>query len=393
MRKISLDSVQPGMILGRSIFSDANQLVLSTGQELDEHYIQRFRELGYESIFIEEEGFEQVNPMEAISEKTRLITERAVLDSMEKMVHAFKMKTDADEITREMLLQEAKVFAVPNLPDLSRAVATIVRDVIESNVTLVDVFAELTKSTYLYRHAVNVSVLSVLVGRKFGFTSKQLRELSLASLLHDFGKVCLPKLLGKPKRELNGDDVERFKEHPVLGALLVKNTNPSLFTEYYTILHHHEWQNGEGYPQGLKGDNQPPTRTGQRPTDKIFRYAEILTVAECYDNLVHGYGELPRPLTPADALGTIISLSHKRFNQNVCHAFTQIVCLYPTGSLVQILDTEQVSFIGYFAVVKEQNLDATQPMIILYADPDGNRVKPITLDFFNDKRVKLRLMG
>jgi HD-GYP domain-containing protein (c-di-GMP phosphodiesterase class II) len=393
VRRISIDELKPGMILGRSIFSEANNLVLAAGKTLDEKYIKRFRDLGYGSVFIEEKGFESVNPMEAVSVTTRTVAERAVLDGIEKMSNAIRMKTETENISRELLQEQQKVFSLPNANELSLAVAHIVRDVIESNVTLVDVFAELTHDTYIYRHSVNVAVLSVLLGRKFGFTSKQLRELSLGALLHDVGKVCMQTILGRPKRDLEEDEIEEFKEHPVFGALIVKNTNPSLFTEYFTVLHHHEWQNGNGYPQGLTGDNQPPTRSGQRPSEKIFRFAEIVSVTEAFDNLVNGYGELPRALTPADALGTIISLSHKRFNQNVCHAFSQIVCLYPTGSLVQILDCSQPKYNGYFAVVKEQNFDSTRPVVILYADTEGTRVKPITLDFMDDPRLRLRLMG
>jgi HD-GYP domain-containing protein (c-di-GMP phosphodiesterase class II) len=380
------------MVLGRSLFSDANTLALAAGQKLDNRYIQLIHEHGYHYTFIQDEGFEDVTAQDALTETTRMLAESAMSQGVEKLTAAVKMKEESGPITRELLEEEPDLFNVPNVDAISRAVSSIVKDIIDRNVTLVDVFAQVARSTYIYRHAVNVAALSVLIGRQFGYTSRQLRELALGALLHDFGKVCLGDKMAVPKSELEGDDLERFKEHPTFGSILVQNTNPTLQAEKLAILNHHEWQNGNGYPQGIRGDNQPPTRGGDRAPGTIHRYAEIIAVAESFDNLVNGNGEVPRPLNPADALGMILSFSHKRFNQAVCHAFSQIVSLYPTGSMVQIRQSSAFGLEGYYAVVKEQGTDASHPILILYADPDGNRVKPKTLDFGQDRELSLKLM-
>lgn len=392
MRRIAITDLKPGMILGRSLFSDANTLALAAGQKLDNRYVQLIQEHGYTYTLIEEEGFEEVTAQDALSETTRMLAESAMSQGVEKLSAAIKMREESSPITRELLEEYPDIFNVPNVDAMSRAVSSIVKDIIDRNVVLVDVFAQVARSTYIYRHAVNVAALSVLVGRQFGYTSRQLRELALGALLHDFGKVCLNEKMATPKHELSGDPLERFKEHPTFGAVLVQNTNPALQAERLTILNHHEWQNGSGYPQGIRGDNQPPTRGGERTPGNIHRYAEIVSVVEAYDNLVNGNGELPSPLTPANALGMILSFSHKRFNQAVCHAFSQIVSLFPTGSMVQIRQSSAFGLEGYYAVVKEQGPDPVHPILILYADPDGNRVKPKTLDFSQDRDLSLKLM-
>jgi len=392
LRRIAIDDLKEGMILGRSLFSDANTLALAAGQVLDQRYINLIYEHGYNYTLIEDEGFEDVTASDALTETTRMLAESAMSQGVTKLSAALKMKAEAGPITRELLEANPDIFRIPNVEAMTRAVSSIVRDIIDRNVGLVDVFAQVARATYVYRHAVNVAALSVLIGRQFGYTSRQLRELGLGSLLHDFGKVCLGEKMGVPKGKLEGDDLERFKEHPTFGSILVHNTDPTLQSERLTILHHHEWQNGQGYPQGLKGDNQPPTRSGERRETMVHRYAEIVAVAEAYDNLVNGNGEVPRPLSPADALGMILSFSHKRFNQAVCHAFSQIVSLYPTGSMVQIRKSSAFGLEGYYAVVKEQGQDPAHPILILYADPDGNRVKPKTFDFSQDRDLSLKLM-
>ena len=380
------------MILGRSLFSDANTLALAAGQVLDQRYINLIVEHGYNYTLIEDEGFEEITASDALTETTRMLAESAMNQGVAKLTAAIKLKSDAGPITMELLEANPDVFNIPNVEAMSRAVSSIVRDIIDRNVGLVDVFAQVAKATYIYRHAVNVAALSVLIGRQFGYTSRQLRELGLGALLHDFGKVCLGTNMGIPKNKIKGEDLERFKEHPTFGAILVQNTDPTLQAERLAILHHHEWQNGQGYPQNLKGDNQPPTRAGERSNSMIHRYAEIISVAEAYDNLVNGNGEVPRPLNPADALGMILSFSHKRFNQAVCHAFSQIVSLYPTGSMVQVRKSSAFGLEGYYAVIKEQGPDPAHPILILYADPDGNRVKPKTFDFSQDRELSLKLM-
>lgn len=393
MRKIAVDKLKPGMVLGKSLFSDTNTLALAAGQKLDVRYIGMLAEYGYKWAFVEDEGFDAITPQDVLSDTTRRLAENALNTGVEKLKHAVRMKADSGQITSDLLLSEPDLFNVPNVEDMSRAVSSVVRDIIDRHVGLIDVFAEVAQSTYLYRHAVNVAALSVLIARQFGFTSRQLRELGLAALLHDFGKVCLgDDLMTRPKHELDDAEMERFQEHPTFGSILIHNTDPALKNERLAVLHHHEWQNGDGYPQGIKGDNQPPSKGVAQDEKLIHRYAEIIAVTEAYDNLVNGNGEVPRPLPPADALGMIMSFSGKRFNQAVCHAFSQVVCLYPTGSMIQIQSSSAFGLEGYYAVVKEQGEDSTHPWLILYADPDGNRVRPKTLDFSRDRQLKLKLM-
>ncbi len=392
LRKLQMEKLKPGMVLGRSIFSDANTLLLAASQELDEHYLKRIVNLGYTYVWIEEEGFEDIVPIEAISEATRRHAETGVEKGFEFLSNALRMKSDSSIITRDLLESDPAAFRIPNVGDMTIAVAGIVRDIIDRSIALVDVFAEVIRQTYVYRHAVNVTVLSLLIGRQFGYTSRQLRELGLSAMLHDVGKACFPKILGSPKHDLDLRELDLYCEHPALGSVIVENTDRTMAAERLSILHHHEWQNGNGFPQGLIGDNTPPTRAGELEQAKIFRYAEIIAVAETYDNLVNGNDELPRRLDPADALGTLISYGGNRFNQVVCYTFSKIVALYPTGSMVQIVESDAFGLVGYYAVVKEQGQNPSRPQVILFADPEGSRVKPKSIDFIRDMKLRLKLM-
>ena len=60
--------------------------------------------------------------------------------------------------------------------------------------------------------------------------------------------------------------------------------------------------------------------------------------------------------------------------------------------MVQIRKSSAFGLEGYYAVIKEQGPDPAHPILILYADPDGNRVKPKTFDFGQDRELALKLM-
>jgi HD-GYP domain-containing protein (c-di-GMP phosphodiesterase class II) len=392
MRRISVEKLKAGMTLGRSLYAGPNQLALAAGSTLDPQYINLMSDHGYLYAHIEDEGFSDIKPQDILSDTARRLAESAMEAGAKALKHAVQLKSETTEITEELLKSEPDLFNVSNVDDMTRAVSSIVKDIIDKNIHLVDIFAQVARTTYVYRHGVNVTALAVMIGRKFGFTSRQLRELALAALLHDFGKICLGKMMDTPKHALEGEDLNRFEEHPTYGAILIQNTDPTMVNEQLGIWHHHEWQNGEGYPQTLAGSNISPTRDYDPESGEIHPYAEIIAVVEAYDNLVNGNGELPRPLDPADALGMLMSFSGKRFNTGVYNAFSQIVALYPTGSMVQIEKSTSFGLEGYYAVVKEQGETPNAPVLILYANPDGKRVKPKTMNFTKDSELRLKLM-
>ncbi len=393
MRRISLDELKPGMVLGRSIYSGLNAILLAAGQTLDDRYITLLHKHGFGYIYVEENGFEDVNPQDVLSDVSRRIAEATVRDSFDQLRDVVRLESEAGKITREFLEEHADILNVPQIDEMSMAVSTIIRDIVNRSVGLVDVFAQVTGGTYMYRHAVNVVSLSVLLARQFGYTNRQLRELGMAALLHEVGKITLGDDYLIPEHMIPDDEADFYREYPTYGFILMHNTNPALKAERLAILHHREWQDGGGWPQGLHGDNQPPTRIDSHEQGLIHRYAEIIAVASAYDNLVNGTGELPQRLQPADALALIMALSRKCFNQAVCQVFSRIVCLYPTGAMVQIQESSSFGFEGYYGVVKDQSHDPARPVLILYADPRGRRVRPKTLDFSHDPDLRLRIMS
>ncbi|MEW6569678.1 MAG: HD domain-containing phosphohydrolase [Nitrospirota bacterium] len=105
-------------------------------------------------------------------------------------------------------------------------------------------------------HSERVAQYSEKIARELGIDEDGIKKLRLAALLHDIGKIKSPDYpFDKPSR-LTEKEYEIIKIHPVYGAEIVKKVD-RLNELIPSIRHHHEWMNGRGYPDGLKGDQIP----------------------------------------------------------------------------------------------------------------------------------------
>jgi putative nucleotidyltransferase with HDIG domain len=125
------------------------------------------------------------------------------------------------------------------------------------------------RDPYTAGHSERVSVLSVAIGRALRLERAELEVLRLGALLHDIGKIGVPDdVLRKPSK-LTDAEYMAIKEHPVLGARILRLV-PFLAPHVPIVELHHERPDGRGYPHGLGGDDIPLA-------------ARIVHVADAYD--------------------------------------------------------------------------------------------------------------
>lgn len=208
-------------------------------------------------------------------------------------------------------------------------------------------FKEHDYSTYV--HAVNVAILSTLTARKLGYKGRRLRYLTMGGILHDIGKIKVPReILNKPgplsKREAN-----IIKQHPLEGEAILRDADviPSILS---TVRQHHERWDGNGYPDGLSGCN-------------IHLDAQIIAVADVYDALT---ADRPyrKAIPPYHALEMILTTG-KDFNPKVVDAFRKSLNLYPEDTIVT-LNTGEVGL-----VVAVPTSFPTRPLVQLIYDRNG----------------------
>ena len=105
-------------------------------------------------------------------------------------------------------------------------------------------------------HSLNVTRYSMLLGQHLGLDEEQLRTLGQGAMLHDLGKIGIPDDILKKPGNLDDVELERIKEHPKLTSEILAPLEKSNHFSDIARSHHERWD-GNGYPDGLNGENIP----------------------------------------------------------------------------------------------------------------------------------------
>jgi diguanylate cyclase (GGDEF)-like protein/putative nucleotidyltransferase with HDIG domain len=163
-------------------------------------------------------------------------------------------------------------------------------DVLQGLVIAVD-----TKDRYTKRHSEDVARYAVFLAKRLGFDDEMLRTIQLAGLLHDIGKIGIPDVVLRKPSKLTDDEYRMFQQHVALGDAIVRDV-PNVDIVRAGIRHHHERWDGDGYLEGLEGEEIPiigrilavadafSAMTTTRP------YRKALSVTEALKRLGEGAG-------------------------------------------------------------------------------------------------------
>lgn len=125
------------------------------------------------------------------------------------------------------------------------------------------------KDKYIKGHSERVADISVKVGIELGLNEEDLESLKRIATLHDIGKIGIPKRVLVKPAELNDTEYEMIKNHPKIGAQILKNVE-FLQELISAVYYHHERVDGTGYTSGLSGEQIP-------------LFARIIAIADSYD--------------------------------------------------------------------------------------------------------------
>ncbi len=172
-------------------------------------------------------------------------------------------------------------------------------------------------------HAVNVTLISLLLGRATGLTEDELVDLGTGALLHDIGKLDLPAGLRHHDERLGAAEAAVWQQHVAHG---VERARRMELTERAALVveQHHEHDDGSGFPSGRAGD-------------RIAVGARIVGLVDRYDRLCNP----PVPtagMTPHEALSLLFTQGRNRFDGMLLGGLVKLLGVYPPGSTVQLTD-------------------------------------------------------
>lgn len=162
---------------------------------------------------------------------------------------------------------------------------------------------------YTYTHCINVSVYSLGIGQMLGLPPEELRQLGEAAILHDLGKAHIDSSIINKQGPLTDDEFEIIKQHPVLGDEILRNSGETESKILEAIRHHHEKQNGSGYPDGLLAED-------------LSFYGQIITIADVFDALTTRRSYKPA-LKSFQALKMMKHQMPGSFNDQILDSFIQ----------------------------------------------------------------------
>jgi HD-GYP domain-containing protein (c-di-GMP phosphodiesterase class II) len=172
-------------------------------------------------------------------------------------------------------------------------------------------------------HPVNVTVISLLLGRAMGMQGPALEDLGLAAFLHDIGKMELPERVRRFDENFSSADLKAYQDHVAQSVRLAKQMHLSAGA-VQAIAQHHELADGSGFPLHLKAD-------------AIGAGARILALVNRYDGLCNPY-KASAAMTPHEALSLIFAQLKTRFDAAALSSFIRMMGVYPPGSVVQLND-------------------------------------------------------
>lgn len=208
------------------------------------------------------------------------------------------------------------------------------------------------------QHPVNVMVLCLLLGKVQGLGETELRQLGLAALLHDLGKLCLPSRLAHPVDGWSSRERALFESHVGESVALVEQMG--LASEVtIAIAQHHEMADGSGFPLRLLGED-------------MGRAGKVLALVNRYDRLCNPANGT-NALTPHEALAQLFVQCKSKFDALMLKAFIRMMGVYPPGSVVQLSDER------YALVVSVNTVRPLRPWVIVY-DPDVPRPMALALN-------------
>lgn len=115
---------------------------------------------------------------------------------------------------------------------------------------------ESEKDYYTAQHSEQVANLAVSLGKECNLDRELLEELYMAGLLHDIGKISIDKKILLKKTPLSEEEMENMKEHPIIGKAIIEKI-PNMERVAECVYYHHERWDGNGYPDGIAGEDIP----------------------------------------------------------------------------------------------------------------------------------------
>lgn len=312
MIRVNVKELEGLKIAEYDLYTDRGRLVCAAGTELT---AGKILQLSYMKLYRKEDG---AAPCAVAVKEPEPPAPTVVIQPI--LEEPPDWDTKIDDVVKKQVLTSTRDFLndiqTGKTPDtaICEVISEKLVEEVTNKVEEVDYLGQLRMfDEYTYSHNVNVSALSVALGIKIGIREKDIKDLALATLLHDIGKMRIPKeILNKPGR-LTDKEFEIMKLHASLGYKVIKDELKLPYKISRVALEHQERFSGTGYPRRLKGD-------------EIGLFSQICSIADVYDAIASKRVYKPAK-TSKETIKIMLSEGSASFNPSLLYKFIHL-CNY-----------------------------------------------------------------
>lgn len=291
MKSVSIDELNPGDVLARTVINDDMVVILSENTLLTKAHITRLGFLNVPFVYIKDEYDLSTNyqSVEAVFNRSNAFTSQyqEVVSKVSSIFSSTGKDNKVPVDTTHTLVKE-------DLAPMAKQSGAI------------DYLYELNHvANDVYNHCLRVSILAGVIGKWLMMPRSKINELIMAGFLHDVGKTKFPeRLLSRRVESMKGEDFETYLKHTTDGNQILIANRGITASVRMAALQHHECMDGTGFPFGVKGKD-------------IHEYARIIAVADLYDNMTTEREGFVRQ-TPFSAIAKITELMYTKLDPAIC---------------------------------------------------------------------------
>lgn len=301
---VTSDHLKPGMVLARDVWGKSSFLPLvNAGNKLTQRAINSFIAKDIIGVYIECECSDDIEIKETMPMEIKV-----------------RVTAEIEKVFKDLHFQKSKTFT--SIKSLNRVADYLVDVITENDECMINMVDIKNYNEYAYVHSMQVGILCTLMGKKLEFSKNKLKEIAMAGMLHDVGKIGIPLEILDKTDKLTDEEFEIIKQHPNLGLIKLSSCKTLSKNILDGVKNHHEKLDGTGYPQKLKGD-------------EISEFGKIIAVADVYDALTstRSYREA---WESHKAINYMMSCVDTHFDVDFLNIFLKVVAAYPIGVLVKL---------------------------------------------------------
>lgn len=320
--RISTNQAVPGMVTAENIYTFNNQLVISIGTTLTDKAITRLKFYSIRQLHVYAQE-------EAPSAPPATPVQKTIYSEKVRKTPEFKDFNNTLQNTAASLKKQFLGFSQNNESinpdDLYKAINNLIKKSRNGShlFDMIHCLRDFEDETFV--HCVNVALISNTLARWLNFGKKDVETATLSGLLHDIGKLAVPKELIKKEEPLTDEEMDTIRTHAVLGYNMLKDQDLSIHVKM-AVMMHHECCDGSGYPMGLK-------------SDQIDRFAKLVMIADVYDAMTSAR-VYRGALCPFEVLSMFTTEGLTKFDPKYLMTFTEHVYETYLGNTVRLSNNE-----------------------------------------------------